>query len=88
MQSLQGITSINVLRSVYFAKFHVLFQYGIFFWGVNKEIIKKFKLQKKVVRIICNIRRDTSGKKWFKTLNILPVPCLYLMEILYYIKLN
>jgi hypothetical protein len=40
------------------------------------------------LRLINNIERDTSCSELFKTLNILPVPCLYIMEIEYYIKLN
>jgi len=49
---------------------------------------KVFKLQKKVVRLICNVNRKTSCRELFRTMSILPVPRVYKMETVYYIKLN
>ena len=45
-------------------------------------------MQKKVVRLICNVKRKMSCRELFKTLNILSVPCVYIMEMVYYIKAN
>ena len=88
IQSLKTITSISILRSVYFANFHSHLRYGIHFWGGDPQSIKIFKLQKKVVRLICNVKRKMSCRELFRTFNILPVPCVYIMETVYYIKLN
>ena len=71
-------TSINTLKSIYFANFHSCLRYGILFWGGDSQSTKVFKLQKQVVRLICNIKRKTSCRESFKTLNILPVPCVYI----------
>ena len=49
---------------------------------------KVFKLQKEVVRLICNVKRNTSCRELFRTLKILPVPCVYIMETIYYIQLH
>jgi len=76
------------LRSVYFANFHSHLRYDILFWGGDPQSMKILKLQKKVVRLICNVKRETSCRELFRTLNILPVPCVYIMETVYYIKLN
>jgi hypothetical protein len=38
--------------------------------------------------IICNVKRMTSFRELFRTLNVLPVPCVYIMETVYYVKLN
>jgi hypothetical protein len=40
------------------------------------------------MRLISSVERDTSCRELFKTLNILPVPCMYIKEIVYYVKLN
>jgi len=40
------------------------------------------------MRLISNVGRNTSYKVSFKTLYILPLPCMYMMEIAYYIKMN
>jgi len=84
IQSLKNVTGINTLRSIYFANFHSHLRYGIRFWGGDSQITKVFKLQKKVARLICNVKRKTSCTE----LNILPVPCVNIMENVYYIKLN
>jgi hypothetical protein len=63
-------------------------RYGILFWGGDSQSTKVFKLQKKVVRLICNVARRMTCRELFRTLNILPVPCVYIMETIYYTKLN
>jgi hypothetical protein len=73
---------------MYFAIFHSQLRYGIIFWGCDRQSTKVFKLQKKVVRLICNVKRNTSCRELFRTLNILPVPCVYIMETVYYIQLH
>jgi hypothetical protein len=88
IQSLKNITSINTLRSVHFANLHSCLRYGILFWGGDSQNKKVFKIQKKVVGLICNINWKTSCTELFRTLNILPVPCVYIMLTVYYIKLN
>ena len=85
---LKNITSINTFRSIHFANFHSHLGYGILFWGGDSQHTKVFKLQKKVVRLICNVKRKTSCRDLFRTLNILPVPCVYIKETVYYIKVN
>jgi hypothetical protein len=88
IQSLITVTSINTLRSIYFGNFHSHLRYGILFWGGDSQSTEVSKLQKKVVRLICNVKRKTSCRELFRTLSILPVPCVYIMETVYYIKLN
>jgi hypothetical protein len=88
IQSLKTVISISTLRRIYFANFHSHLRYGILFWGGDPQSIKIFKLQKKVVRVTCNVKRKTSCRELFRTLNILPVPCVYIMETVYYIRLN
>jgi len=56
MQSLKGITSVNILRSTYFTFICSLLRHGILFWGGDKESKKKIvELQKQVRRSVCNI---------------------------------
>jgi hypothetical protein len=37
---------------------------------------------------MCNVNRRSSCRELFKSLNILPVPCVYIMETVCYIKVN
>jgi hypothetical protein len=73
---------------MYFAHFHSFIRYGIILEGNNGESKKMFKLKKRVIRIISNVSRTTSCRELFNRRNILTVPCIYIMEILCYIKVN
>jgi hypothetical protein len=73
---------------MYFANLHSHLRYGILFWGGDGTSKKIFKLQKKLMRLISNVGRDTAYRVLFKTVNIFPLPCVYIMEIVYYIKMN
>jgi hypothetical protein len=44
------ISSIETLRSFYFAYFHSLMKYGIIFWGNLSDTKKVFTLQEKIVK--------------------------------------
>jgi hypothetical protein len=60
----------------------------LFLGGIMGKAKKNFKLQKRVMQIISNVSRTTSFRELFKRWNILTVPCIYIMEILCYIKVN
>ena len=59
-----------------------------FFWWGDSQSTKVCKLQKKVVGLICNAKRKTSCRELFRTLNILPVPCVHITESVYCGRLN
>jgi len=40
------------------------------------------------MRLISNVGRETSCRVLLKTLNILPVPCVHIMEIVYCTKMS
>jgi hypothetical protein len=75
-----------VIRSIYYAHFHALLRYGVVFWGEDNESNTIFKLQKWVIRIISGVGKHTSCRQIFNDYNILTVACLYILEIVYYIK--
>jgi hypothetical protein len=49
---------------------------------------KVFKLQKKAIRLMSIVNRNTSCREWFKRWNILTVHCVYIMETICYVKEN
>jgi len=55
ISSLKNITSLHVLRTMYFACFHAHLRYGLTLWGSDPESKRIFRLQKKVIRIIGGI---------------------------------
>jgi hypothetical protein len=88
INSLRGITSQYILRNMYFAQSHVHLKYGLTLWGNDPESKRIFKLQKKIITIISNVGRNASCRNLFRDLNILPLPCLYMSEVICYTKSN
>jgi hypothetical protein len=63
-------------------------RYGVIFWGGDPESKGIFKLQQRVIRLMSNAKRYASSRELFEALKILPVPCLYISEIVCYMKIN
>jgi hypothetical protein len=63
-------------------------KYGIIFWGNSSDSKKVFTLQKNSVRIMVGIKPQHTRRKLFKKLQILPLPCEYILSILIFIINN
>jgi hypothetical protein len=85
---LKNVMSPYVLRTMYFAWFHVHLRYVLTLWGGDPESIRIFQLQKKVFRIIGKAGQHISCRNLFKDLNILPFLCLYINEAVCCVKSN
>jgi hypothetical protein len=70
------------------AKFQSVLRYGIIFWGVECESIEVFKLQKKALRIIKDVKKYQSCRQIFEKYQILTLTSLYIFEVLCYLKKN
>ena len=88
INSLKCVTSRHILRNMCLAYFHVHLRCGLTFCGGDNESKRICKLQIKVVRIINSTGQNVSCRNLFRDLNILPVPCLHISEVICYIKLN
>ena len=69
---------------------HIFIPYGIEIWGQAPEYLinRVFKLQKKALRLICNVpaRASCRGLKLFAQEQILPLPALYISNVLLFFK--
>jgi hypothetical protein len=54
-------------------------------WDVDKESKNIFKLQKRVLHIICGVSNCMSCRQIFKDYNVLTLPSLYILEVVYFI---
>lgn len=84
--NLSEIVGEEVLRMVYYAYFYSNLIYCIELWGNSIEINKIFKIQKRVIRLIAKVPPKTSCKALFKKYNILPVPCVYILRLILFVK--
>jgi len=88
IRSIKPFMSLEVLRSTYFSYAHSIISYGIIFWGNSSYSDDIFKIQKRIIRIIMNSRRNASCRQLFTDLNILPFQSLYIYSILLFVTKN
>ncbi|PNF26089.1 hypothetical protein B7P43_G04923 [Cryptotermes secundus] len=88
LRVVRRVTGLETVRTLYFAYFQSLLSYGLIFWGNSVKAKLIFKLQKRAIRAMTQVPKTTSCKQIFKSLHILPLPSLYIYEILIYIKSN
>lgn len=85
---LSNISNIGILKTYYFGCIQSVLNYGIIFWGNSPKMIEVFRIQKNILKIMVNVPTRTSSKPIFKKLNIMPLPCLYILETVYFIHCN
>ena len=74
---------IAKLKIIYFAHVQSIISYGIIFWGSSPGASKIFRLQKKTLRIIYNMRPRDSCRELFNQKQIMTVFSLYLYLLAY-----
>jgi hypothetical protein len=79
MRKLIHVLSAGTLMLTYFAYFQSVVKYGIIFWGCSANIDKVFLLLKMIIRIMVGMGPRGSCRRGFRKLNILTVPCLYIL---------
>jgi hypothetical protein len=80
VRSMFHISNVSTLKSIYFAYFHSIIKHGIIFCGDSSNSRKLRTLKKKIIRIMIDAQPRTPCGSLFKKLEILPVPCQYVLS--------
>lgn len=88
LRNLRQLLDTETLLKIYYAYFHSIASHNIIHWGNSSKISTVFKIQKYAIRIITGSQFRDSCKPLFKKLNILPVPSIYIFEILLFTRKN
>ncbi|KAG7301886.1 hypothetical protein JYU34_013295 [Plutella xylostella] len=88
LSRLSATLSKEHMVTAYYGYFHSLLTYGIDLWGVSADCNKPFILQKRAVRRVAGAPADAPARPLFIGMRILTVPCLYILEVLKYVKRN
>jgi len=88
LRSIKSFMFLDVLRSTSFSHAHSIISYRIIFWGNSSYSEDIFKIQKRIIIIIMNSRRNSSCWQLFKDLNILPIQSQYIYSILLFVTKN
>lgn len=84
IRNLRGTVELPVLRTVYFAYGASRLRYGIALWGCAPDAEAVFRAQKRIVRAIAGVSSRESCRHLFRRFRLLPLRCVYLLEVLLY----
>lgn len=84
IRNLRTVVSLDTLRIFYFAYVESRLRYGVIFWGAVACARRLFILQKRIIRCMMGVATLASCRPIFSDLRILPLPSLYIFEILNY----
>jgi hypothetical protein len=88
IQSVKSILYLETLKMVYYSYVHSILNYEIIFWGKSLHIIRVFRIQKRIIRIIMNSAKRVSCHSLFRELGILPLQAEYILSISLFIITN
>lgn len=88
LRRLRSIASKEAAMSAYHGYVSSVLRYGLVIWGNSTEIHRAFITQKKCVRAVNGSAYLAHCKPIFQELNILPLPCLYILETTKFVKRN
>lgn len=88
LRNLVNTVSLNFLLTAYYGSFHANMTYAILNWGHSAHASKIFGLQRRCIRILSHLKYREDCKAQFIRLNILTLPCAYILECLLYFKQN
>ena len=87
IRAIKPLLSLHVLRTIYFAYFHSVMKYGIF-WGNSHLSSNIFKIQKRSLRIMTNKSKHVSCRPLYNQLQILNLPSQYIFSLLIFVVKN
>jgi hypothetical protein len=70
----------HTLKTIYFAYFHTVVEYGIILWGVSVESKRIFQQQKRIIRIMTGSTSRISCRTLFQKLEILTLTSQYILS--------
>lgn len=88
IKQLSHIVNTESLKMYYYAQLHSIISYGVVAWGHCGESQRVFTLQKRAIRYLAGIGYRASCRSYFKALQILTLPSIFIMHLLLYAKTN
>lgn len=74
--------------TAYYGLVEPILRYGVIFLGNSTDVDIAFKGQKRCIRSMFKLQSIDSCKEYFIKHNILTFPCLYIFEIILFVKNN
>lgn len=88
IRNIRNCVNLNALKAYYFAHVESVLSYGLIFWGSSSLAHSVFIAQKRIIRCMLNVNYHERSKPLFQLLKILPLPTLYLYQLIMVVKKN
>ena len=88
INSLKNVLSKDSLLNVYYALIYSAIAYSINVWGQSSDIDRVFILQKRIIRLIFDLKYRESCRETFKNAKLFTVTSIYLMKLLTFTHSN
>ena len=88
IKNLKTVLDESQLVSFYYAQIYSRLLYGIRFWGLSPHAHEVFLCQKRIVRAMVGAGRLDSCKPWFSKLKILPLICIFILDVCTFVHEN
>jgi hypothetical protein len=86
LRQIKKTTDLKTALQVYYSYAYNWLSYGAILWANSTDAPSLFILQKKLIRILANIKQTDSCKDYFKQYNILTLPCIDILEICKFVR--
>lgn len=88
LHNLSKKLNMNTLVTAYHGLVASLLRFGVIFWGNCSERERIFRAQKRCLRSMTGLKPMESCKPIFKSLGILTLTSLYILEVALFVKMN
>lgn len=88
IRNLRAVFDIPQLLMCYYGQIQSVLLYGLIVWGSSAALQDVFLVQKRIVRCIAGVGSTFSCRGLFKRFKLLPLPALYILELLLYVFKN
>lgn len=88
LKRLHEITGKETSKIFYHSNFESIIRYGIIVWGNSTAANRIFILQKRAIRCMFGLKFRETCKTTFIREKILTLPCIYILDVLKFVKQN
>lgn len=86
LHKLSREVSFRTLLTAYYGLFHSIISYAVLVWGHSPHASEIFGLQRKAIRIMCNLPYRADCRQAFKSTSVLTLPSMYILQCLLYAR--
>jgi hypothetical protein len=86
IKSLKDVTSFQMLWTIYYAYFQLWMKYCIIFWGRDRDSVKVFHVQGRVIWLISGVKTHDPCRHIFMEYKIQTVASLHILEVSCFVK--